>query len=268
MNIKNNSKLKFILINMVVALVIILVIGFYVLSRLDNYTRHQHTISVPAFYGLSESDARSLAEQKKLRVTIVDSIYDASAKPGIIIDQYPVIGARVKDDRMIRLTINARNPEKVIFPDLQNSSFRQALQTLESKGFKIGSIIYVPSDFKNLVLGFRYRNQAITPGSKFNKGSVIDIELGNDGSGNIVYIPKLTGKRTQEAVSIAQHTYLNVNIIPDKTIKTKADELSAIVYQQSPAYAEQSGIEAGSVITLYITQDEKRLAKPDPLPVE
>lgn len=261
MNIKNNSKLKFILINIVVALILILVIGFYVLSRLDNYTHHQHTIAVPAFYGLSESEANDLAKQKGLRVAIVDSIYDASAKPGIIIDQYPVIGAKVKDDRMIRLTINARNPEKVVFPELQNSSFRQALQILESKGFKIGNIIYIPSDFKNLVLGFRYKDQPITAGNKFNKGSVIDIELGNDGSDNIVYIPNLIGKRTQEAVSITQHTYLNVAIIPDQTIKTKADELSAIVYEQSPAYAEQSGIQAGSTITLYITQDEKRLPK-------
>ena len=66
---------------------------------------------------------------------------------GVVLEQSPVAGAHVKENRLIHLIINAHNPEKVVFPNLQNAAYRQTLQTLTSRGFKIGHIEYARLNF-------------------------------------------------------------------------------------------------------------------------
>ncbi len=259
---KISPKTKFILLNVAAALAIFIIIIAIVLSFLKSYTNHGHFISVPSFYGLSTDEATNVATKNNLRILVIDSLYDEESKPGTIVEQYPASGSQVKDMRLIHLTINAQNPEKVSFPNLQHAAFRQTLQTLESCGFRVGNIEYVPYDFKNLVIGFKHNNQYIEAGSSLPKGSVINIVLGmgEEGEDLEVFIPRLVGKKITDAVSTAKIGYLNIDkIIPDATVKTKADSLSAAVYQQTPAYQEQGKITAGSYITLYITLQKKKL---------
>lgn len=267
--ISKHPRIKFYLLNLLAAVVIILIIGYIVLFKLDSYTMHGHFISVPAFYNLTEAEAIKLAEQNNLRVMVTDSLYDEEVLPGNILEQYPASGAKVKDNRMIRLTVNAHTPEQVTLPDLKNSPYRQTIQTLEAKGFKIGHVEYMPSDFKNLVLNLKYNNNFVSPGILLKKGAVIGIVLGdgNDGE-NRVSLPDLSGLRIKDAISRLKQNYLNVKaIIPDATIQDKIDNLTAIVYQQEPAYHVNQSLEAGSYVTLYITLDKKRIINPDSLMV-
>lgn len=261
---KLSDRTKFILLNLGATIILICCITFYVLSRLDNYTQHNQFIAVPAFHDMTAEEAGEVAIHARLRIQVVDSFYDENAKPGVILEQYPSDGSHVKENRLIHLTVNARNPEKIIFPNLQNAAYRQTLQTLETKGFTIGHILYAPSEFKNLVLGFRQDSREVMPGSLLKKGSRIDIVLGAGDGSNTVYTPSLTGKPLNEAIDIARKAYLNIGeIIPDGSIHNKNEQLSATVYQQYPT--PNSMIQAGTPVSLYITLKKDKIAALDSL---
>lgn len=260
---------KFILLNLCAGIVILIMIGYLAISNIGTYTKHGQYITVPPFYSLSQQEALELAKGHKLRMLITDSIYNADLLPGTVLEQYPTAGTQVKENRMVHLIINSSSPEKVIFPNLQNTAFRQTLQTLEGCGFQIGRIEYTPSDFKNLVVGFKQQGMDIQPGTEMEKGTIVDIVLGNGNNDyNAVFVPQLTGKMLQEAIQMAKHSYLNIGrIIPDATVKDKTDLLRAIVYQQEPAYYEQETANAGSEINLYVSLNKNKRAAIDSLMV-
>lgn len=260
-------KLTFFLLNLSIAVLLLLLTGYIVMQRLDSYTRHGYSISVPAFYNLTREEANRLAEKNDLKVIIVDSLYDEKAIPGTVREQYPLNGEKVKANRMIQLTVSAYNPEQVIFPQLNNSSYRQTLQILKAKGFQIGNIEYAPSEFKNLVLQLKYNDREIEPGTFLRKGVKIDIVLGDGGNEvNYVSLPRLCGLKTQDAIRQLQENYLNIGeIVPDFNAGKDPDISSAIVYVQEPAYFPNTTVPAGSYINLQITRDKKRIAALDSL---
>lgn len=256
---KISAKIKFILLNIIAAIILFIIIGIIVISSLDNYTKHGHSISVPIFYNLTPEEAEILARKDNLRVLVIDSLYNENAKPGTVLEQYPIAGSPVKDNRMIHLIINAQSPEKIIFPNLQNSAYRQTLQTLETRGFKIGQIEYAPSEFKNLVLNLTHNNRELTPGTLLPKGASVNIILG-DGydTENNIQVPVLTGKKLKDAISGALQAYMNIGkIIPDSSIQSKADQAAAIVYQQNPEPGNT--VTAGTPVTLHITLKQDKV---------
>lgn len=265
-----HPKLYFLLLNFLVAILLIFLLGVFVMSSLDKYTMHGYTISVPAFYNLSFQEAQQLAERKQLKVMIVDSLYDENALPGTVQEQYPQSGAQVKANRMIQLTVNASGPEQIVFPNLNNSSYRQTLQTLKSLGFKIGKIEYAPSEFKNLVLILKYQEQEIEAGTPVKKGATIDIVLGSGSNGdNYVPLPCFYKMKLNEAITVLQENYLNLGeIIPDNSIQNGNDRFFAIIYQQDPPCEENTTLPAGTPVNLYLTLDKKKLEALDSLQME
>ena len=260
------AKLTFLLLNFAIAILLICGIAMYVLHWLDDYTQHGRSIAVPEFYDLTREEAEALATYNHLRIQIVDSIYNENAKPGTVVEQYPSSGARIKENRLIHLTMNAHNPEKVALPNLQNAAYRQTLQTLETKGFTIGQISYIPSEFKNLVLGLQHEGQDVYPGNLLSKGATIDILLGDGNSSNLVYIPSLLGKSLKEATDMVRKAYLNIGeIIPDGSIDSHSDKNTAFVYEQNPV--KNSQVPAGSVVSFYITRNQQKIAALDSLMV-
>jgi len=241
-----------------------------VLRQLDRYTNHGYYIAVPELRGLTPREAEPFAREKKLQIAVVDSIYDDAAKPGVIVEQFPSPASRVKHDRAIRVTINANTPEKVIFPNLRNAPFRQSLQRLKSLGLRVGRIEYVPSDFRNLVLDFKYEGEVIVPNSIIQKGEIVDLVLGNGNMSNDqVAIPSVVGKTLQEGKSVLLHSFLNCGeIVADETVRTEAERLSAIIYRQDPAHEENITTKMGSDVTLYLTMDRAKVAARDSLSIE
>ena len=223
-------------------------------------------IPVPAFNDLTVEEAHAVARHAHLTVVVTDSLYDDAAKPGVVLEQSPVAGAHVKENRLIHLIINAHNPEKVVFPNLQNAAYRQTLQTLTSRGFKIGHIEYAPSEFHNLVLDLKHDGENIVPGGLLTKGAVIDIVLGSGNGRNTVVLPQLTGKNLQEALDILRKSYLNLGeVLPDASIKSKNDAYSAVIYEQDPL--GETTVEGGTYVNLHITLEKDKIAALDSLMV-
>ena len=231
------ARLTFYLLNLLAAILLVCVIGYFVLSHLESYTQHGQFIPVPAFNDLTVEEAHAVARHAHLTVVVTDSLYDDAAKPGVVLEQSPVAGAHVKENRLIHLIINAHNPEKVVFPNLQNAAYRQTLQTLTSRGFKIGHIEYAPSEFHNLVLDLKHDGENIVPGSLLTKGAVI-----------------------------LRKSYLNLGeVLPDASIKSKNDAYSAVIYEQDPL--GETTVEGGTYVNLHITLEKDKIAALDSLMV-
>lgn len=255
------AKFKFFLLNLLVALILICGISTYVLYWLDDYTEHGTFITVPSLENFTPEEAQTITAQMGLNIQVIDSLYDDRVEPGAIVEQYPTPGSYVKEGRMLHLTINARNPEKVVFPNLKNAAYRQTLQTLESRGFQIGKIEYMPSEFRNLVLALKHNGNDITPNELLAKGATIDIVLGDGNCHATVVVPLVLGKTLKEAINLLRKSYLNIGeIIPDKSI-TPENRASSIVYQQNPNTGFP--IEQGSAINLYITTTDEKIAALD-----
>lgn len=261
---KVSARIKFIFNNLIAVIVVIIAIGALVLYQLEDYTRHGESIAVPSFEGMTPEEASAVAQHNHLKISIIDSLYNEAAKPGTILEQYPASGAHVKEKRLIHLTINAQSPEKVTLPNLKNSAYRQTLQTLAARGFKVGHIEYAPSEFKNLVLNLHHKGMDVEAGTLLPKGSTIDIVLGQGLGSNTITVPRLLGKRLPEALAVAQQSYLNIGeIIPDGSIPDKNNLSSGIIYQQTPG--PTAIVDGGTPITLYVTLQKAKINSIDSL---
>lgn len=252
----------FILGNFFVAALVVILLIYLTINSLNKYTEHGNEIIVPNLIGKSKISAKSIANKKNLNTIIIDSIYSDSFPKGAVIEQYPFYGSKVKKGRNIQITINSSAKEMVSIPSIHNISFRQTKQMLEGRGFKIGNIIYEPSDFKNLVLYVTHNQKILNSNTKLVKGSYIDIVLGIGSDGNnMVYTPNFFKMRLNDAIELAHNNYLNIGeVVLDETVNN-SNKSNAFIYAQSPKYISDDKVQAGTSFKIYVTYDETKLVK-------
>ncbi|MGL5318489.1 MAG: PASTA domain-containing protein [Bacteroidales bacterium] len=165
--------------NILLAGVLLVVSVILVLSWLKVYTRHNEAITVPNVKGMQVEEASQALTDDKLRFRVIDSVYSRTTAPGAIVEQIPAAKSRVKENRIIFLTINARAQKKVAVPDLRDNSYRQVVATLEALGFNIQEIVRKPSAYKDLVLDVTYNGKSLTNNEELPYGSGLTIMVGN-----------------------------------------------------------------------------------------
>ncbi|MBR4621358.1 MAG: PASTA domain-containing protein [Salinivirgaceae bacterium] len=200
------------------------------------YTHHGHTISVPDFKGLKMSRAQQIANHENLQLQIIDSTFIDYMPKGCIVDQNPRPGTHVKKNRTIFITTNAFNRAKVSVPKIVGLSYRQGKATLEMHGLRVGQLIYRPDFAKNNILKQMFEGQEIAEGTLIDKGSSIDLVLGDGHGNNATPLPDLKGMTQFEATNELNNAYLNVGKVVIEDAATTADSMNARVYRQEPAY--------------------------------
>lgn len=239
-----------------IAIVLVALLLFITFKGLNLYTKHGVSYPVPALTGLSMEEATASAEANKLRVEVIDSIYNKNFEPGSVIDQLPLANSRVKENRVIRLTINSNEPEKVILPRVTDISFRQAQALIESKGLQVGNISYQPSEYNDLVLNAMQDSVEIFEGDKIIKGTEVDLVIGRSQGNMQTNLPNLTGFTLEEAQSTITDAMLNMGaIIYDETAETAEDSASARIWKQQPNPQFTKQINLGSSVDIWLTTD-------------
>ncbi|MBE0667279.1 MAG: PASTA domain-containing protein [Bacteroidales bacterium] len=237
-----------------VGLIIILIIW------LNIYTRHGQSRPVPEMRGLSLEEARKTALRNKMRFVVIDSVYTGFVPKGCIAEQMPLPGKRVKKGRMIKVTVNAFNPEMVAVPDLVGLPRRQALSLIETAGLLPGQLNYVPDLTVDFVLKQTIHGREVTPGDSVQKGLVIDLVLGKGLSSQRTMIPSLTGFTLGRAREEILGSSLNLGAyVFDATVVTGTDSLVAFVYKQNPEYHEDATVQLGSAVYIWLTTDTLKL---------
>jgi len=162
------------------AIVAILVLGFITLTSLKSCTNHGEFVTVPDLKGKSLETVEIELKDNDLRMEIQDSAnYNPNYPKYSVIEQNPVAGAQVKENRKIYLILNPSGYRKVEVPNILKRTFRQARPQLEALEFKIGNITYVDNIGKDVVLGLKHKGKTIKPGTLLPLTSTIDLVLGN-----------------------------------------------------------------------------------------
>lgn len=225
---------------------------------LNHYTEHDITIEVPDLKGMALTEVETALNDAHLNYVIIDSAeYDPTFPRGSVISQYPEAQKQVKTGRELKLTINPFYPRKVELPDLIEKTKRRAIYDLESKGFQLGKLNYVPYIGKDVVIDVKIGERSLLPGTKLKKGTTIDLVLGMGLSDELVMAPYLRWKTLEEAEEYLKMRSFNLgSVIYDEEIK---DTAAALVYRQNPAPSKEPTIRMGREIDVWLTNDYTKI---------
>lgn len=236
-------------------LAVIVVAGLIVLffKSLNWLTNHGKQTTVPKLAGKTMTEAVKILEQKGFNIQI-DSTYQSYSKPLEVLFQEPMAGATVKVGRTIFITVNRRTPPSINMPNLVNTSFRNALLTMQSYRLVMGDTLYKPDVAAGAVLEQWYNGRKISPGTLIPIGSRVDLVIGQ-GLSDQLDVPNLIGMSWQEAKSLLESKMLNINPIWEGEI---TDSAFAVVYAQQPEAINEldfkNSILAGDIIDVRIMQ--------------
>jgi beta-lactam-binding protein with PASTA domain len=236
------------------AIVLSIIVIFTVVSFvLNSFTRHGESLTVPDIRGMKISEMQRVLTEKKLQYIITDSLFFADKPTLSVVDQNPAPQSKVKEGRVIYITINANSAPTVLMPNLIDASMRQASAMLISAGLKPGKLIYKPDIAQNVVLDMLYRSQSIKADSKVPKGSTIDLVLGDGLDGSDVPLPDLRGLTLEEAGNLLASSSLNKGaVIYEGIIK---DSSLAKVFKQNPVFSEGAMLNGGHAVDLFLKQE-------------
>ena len=172
---------KTLLKQILLAVAALVVLCLIALQGIKISTNHGEFETVPDLKGKSISVAEIELEENNLVMQIQDSAnYNPDYPKFSVIEQEPLAGTKVKENRKIYITLNPSGYRKIRVPDgLIDKTFRQVKPTLEALGFKVGKITYVDNLGKDMVLKLTHKGKTIKSGDKLPKTSVIDLVLGN-----------------------------------------------------------------------------------------
>ena len=227
---------------------------------LNIYTRHGQSRPAPDVRGLTTEEAMRVVSKNRMRFQIIDSVYTSLVPKGCIAEQMPMPGHRVKRSRMIKVTVNAINPEMVAVPDLVGLPVRQALSVIRTSGLEIGQLMYVPDLTVDFVLKQTIHGREVTPGDSVQKGNVIDLVLGRGLSSQRTFIPRLTCLTLDQARGEILGASLNLGaFVYDATVLNGSDSVAAFVYKQNPDFSQDATAQLGSSVYIWLTTDSLRL---------
>ena len=138
---------------------------------------------------MSVQEMRDLAEARGLRYEVLDSTnYNPDYPRFSILEQDPVAGTKVKDNRKIYFTVNPSGYKKVTVPDIVQVTQRNATSMLRAVGLDVQRITYIDELGKDMVYQMKYKGKYVSPGDKLPKTSKIELICGNGTIPNSAFI--------------------------------------------------------------------------------
>jgi beta-lactam-binding protein with PASTA domain len=245
-----NQFVKIVSANVLAIIIIIVLLLSGVSLVLNSVTRHGESLTVPDITGLKVQDAQQILLSKNLKFVITDSLFFEDKPKNSVLDQDPSPQSKVKEGRVVYITINSSKAPLVNMPNLIDVSFRQAQVMLQSVGLKAGKLIYKPDIAKNVVLEQLMGNVHVVAGQKIPKGSTVDLVLGDGLGQGDVSLPDLTGMTLEEARNLLASSSLGIgSVVYQGSIK---DSASATIYRQNPAFSEGVMVGTGQSIDLFL----------------
>ena len=180
MSLKEYLQSRTFLFQMMIAIVIIGALAYLFMHWLTYTTDHGNEITVPNLRKLSELEVEEKLDDLNLDYVLLDSVdYNPDFPKHTVVEQDPVAGSKVKEDRKIYIKINSSGFKTVKIPNLIEKTYRQAVPTLKALGLEEGTITYKPYLGKDMVIEMRWNGKKLNPGDKVFKSSKIDLVLGD-----------------------------------------------------------------------------------------
>jgi beta-lactam-binding protein with PASTA domain len=228
-----------------------LAVALILLFWLRFYTNHGQKLELPDYRNKSFEKSVLDAKKKKFQILIDDSIHVVGRKGGIIIDQNPKPGSRVKENRKIYVLVTKYSPDKIKLeelPSLYGRSFDTKKKELELIGVRsrISGYEYDKGE-PNYILKVYYRGRPIITGAgnasgvQIEKGGVLDFVLSKK-SGGMTDLPDLRCMAVSQAIFMIESRNLMVGAITrDGSL---VDNPTGFVIKQTPEATDELPMES------------------------
>ena len=176
----NFLRSKTLLINLGIAFIVLILISLLAFQWLKGSTNHGELVEVPDLSKMSVMEMRETIEKADLRYEVLDSAnYNPEYPRFSIIEQNPLAGEKVKEDRKIYITVNPSGYKKVTVPNIVQVTQRNATSMLRAVGLDVQRVTYIDQLGKDMVYYIKYKGKNISPGDKLPKTSKIELICGN-----------------------------------------------------------------------------------------
>lgn len=252
------TKIGFVTINLVIAIAIGTVLLIALVSWLRKYTDHSIEVEIPQITGLYPEEAEVLLHSTQLELEISDSTFSYKVPLGTIVEQIPAAESHAKRGRKVYAIVNAKTRQKIAVPALHDMSFRQAENNLRRLGFVVDSVIYQPSEFRDLVIDLLYEDEPVEPGTYLEEGSHMILIVGTGMRSQMIPVPDLRGRTLKEVRKVLlDHRFTMGTAAYDEPPTEETEELY-VVYDQEPG-AGKLFLEGSSVSVKLSTDLEKTI---------
>lgn len=253
----DKSDLKFVVLNIVCAVLIGIGILIVLIAYLRRYTEHGVEVEVADVRGMVQAEAEPILSGQGLTLVVIDSTYSDKVPFGTIVDQTPKPASHAKHGREVYVTINATMKRRVTMPDLQDMSYRQAETTLRGMGLNVDSVYdYEPSAYRDLVLDVKSNGMSVQPGTKLPVGTRVRLVVGFGRGTEQVEVPMVIGMTLQEARSVLLSRRLTVGAVNYDEQPEEGE--TQYVYRQIPVAGER--LIEGETVALKLSKDIEKTA--------
>jgi eukaryotic-like serine/threonine-protein kinase len=206
-------------------------------------------VNVPDVTWHSSTEAFSILHDAGLKPRIGNRTFDADIPAGKIIEQQPKKGKRVKNGRIVNLTVST-GQRSVPTPNLIGRPFSQVDTLLSDAGLRIGTTTEVQTDKYQTGIIIE---QSPSPEVMTDSNSRIDIFIAVNPKFGLVIMPYLIGKD----LATAENMLSKLNLNAQKVEYQETDIVSpGIVMRQEPAWEEE--VSVGSNVKLTVSKAPKQ----------
>ncbi len=232
-----------------------------------GYTRHGEERETPDITNLTVSEVQQLMKTRDLRLIVTDSIYDPKKTSGVILDQMPKAGEKVKPNRSIYVTINTANPPLVSlhYKQLIGRPYSYVERKLTGMGLKIGKTEFIPCKGASTIVKVFVDDRVLfveanpakgekppTEAQRIPKGTVVDLHICRGEDSELKAVPGLQCLSYQQALfKIKSSEYHIGNLHLHKSVGI--DTFGATIWMQSPRAGNKAGM--GTGIELWLTKE-------------
>lgn len=210
-------------------------------------TRHGSEFPLPDFTGQRLIEAQIELDDLDLVHEAASYEYSPGKEKGIILNQFPIAGTKVKPGRTIKFILSL-GQKLIPIPDLSGKSVRQAMLDLETAGLILGEIAWAFSDtLPERVVVFSYP----ATGMEIPLGSPVNLMVNRGRASNFTYMPKVIGLTIDEAKKRLEDKSLKVGIV---TYRTDENYLPETVLEQSEP--EGAELDVRTEIDLVVSSTE------------
>ena len=189
---------------MAMALVVILLcVGVGI--GLDYYTHHGEGIVVPDLKGMGYDKACRLLAERGLDIVVSDSGYSKQYPANSVLAQTPAFGQKVKQGRIVYVTINSPHSPTFAVPDIvDNSSVREAEARLQAMGFRLTAPLLIDGE-KDWVYGILCQGRRISNGDRITMDYPLTLMVGKgtfDDADSILFVEPARESEVDEFVEV------------------------------------------------------------------
>lgn len=210
-------------------------------------TRHGSEFPLPDFTGQRAIETQLTLQDLQLNYEVSSEAYSPGKEKGIILNQFPVPGTKVKPGRAIKFAVSLGR-KLVPIPGVAGLSVRQAMLNLETAGLDLGEIAWAFSDtLPERVIVFSYP----AAGTEIPLGSPVNLMVNRGRASRFTYMPRVVGLTLDEAIKRIEDKALKVGLV---TYRTDENYLPETVLEQSEA--EGTELDVGTEIDLVVSSTE------------